>query len=126
MCSEQRRTMAIAESLWVLVAGLIVLYLVLFGITAAGRLARPADEFTYGESWLLDGARQVAHGQGLYGPADQVPMMHVAYTPGYYFVVGVLQRLVGDHGYTDGRSVSLVATLIGAGALAWSLQRMTG
>src|SRR5207302_11695 len=106
-------------------AGLLGMYLVLFALVAAGRLARAADEFTYGESWLLDGARQVAHGQGLYGPADQVPMMHVAYTPGYYVVVGVLQWLVGDHGYTVGRSVSLVATLIGAGALAWSLRRMS-
>lgn len=123
MCSERQRTAAAA--LWTLSAGLIGMYLVLFVLSAAGRLARPAEEFTYGESWLLDGARQVAQGAGLYAPADRVPMMHIAYTPLYYVVVGELQRLVGDHGYTVGRSVSLVATLVGAGALAWSLRRLT-
>src|SRR5216683_602744 len=125
MCFENRRASAIAVTLWSLVGGLIVVYLVLFAAGAAGRLARPGDEFTYGESWLLDGARRVARGEGLYAPADQIPLMHIAYTPLFYFVVGGLQRLVGDSGYTVGRVVSLVATCIGAGALAWSLRCLT-
>ncbi len=125
LCSENRRATAIAATLWALVGGLIVVYLVLFAAGAAGRLARPGDEFTYGESWLLDGARRVAGGAGLYAPADQIPLMHIAYTPLYYFVVGALQRLVGDSGYTIGRLVSLVATLAGATALAWSLKCLT-
>lgn len=112
-------------TLWVLVGGLMAMYLVLFAIGAAGRLARPADEFTYGESWLLDGARRVARGEGLYAPADQIPLMHIAYTPLYYVLVGGLQRLLGETGYTVGRVVSLVATLVGAGALAWSLKHLT-
>jgi hypothetical protein len=116
---------AVARTLWALVAGLIVMYLVLFALCAAGRLARPAEEFTYGESWLLDGARRVALGQGLYAPADQIPMMHIAYTPLYYVVVGGLQRVLGDSGYTIGRVVSLLATLGGATALAWSLKQLT-
>jgi len=125
ICCENRRASAIAVTLWALVGGLIVVYLVLFAAGAAGRLARPGDEFTYGESWLLDGARRVARGEGLYAPADQIPLMHIAYTPLFYFVVGGLQRLVGDSGYTVGRAVSLVATCIGAGALAWSLRCLT-
>jgi hypothetical protein len=107
------------------VAGLLAIYLVLFALCAAGRLARPADEFTYGESWLLDGARRVALGQGLYAPVDQIPLMHIAYTPVYYAVVGGLLRLLGDSGYTIGRVVSLVATLGGAAAMAWSLRHIT-
>jgi hypothetical protein len=104
---------------------LIAIYLVLFALCAAGRLARPLEEFTYGESWLLDGARRVARGEGLYGSVNQVPMMHIAYTPVYYAVVGGLLRLLGDSGYTIGRAVSLVATLCGAGALAWSIKCLT-
>jgi hypothetical protein len=125
ICSEGRRVSAIALTLWALVAGLLVVYLVLFAAGAAGRLARPADEFTYGESWLLDGARRVARGEGLYAPADHLPLMHIAYTPLYYVVVGGLQRLVGESGYTVGRVVSLVATCVGAGALAWSVRCLT-
>jgi hypothetical protein len=123
MCPERQRTAA--ATLWTLAAGLIGIYLLLFALGSAGRLARPAEEFTYGESWLLDGARQVARGEGLYAPADQLPMMHIAYTPLYYVVVGELQRAFGDGGYTDGRSVSLAATLGGAVVLAWSLRRLT-
>jgi hypothetical protein len=102
------------------------MYLVLFAACAASRLTQPLEELTYGESWLLDGAREVARGGGLYAPADQVPLMQIAYTPLYYVVVGGLQKLVGDNGYTLGRLVSLVATLVGATALAASLRRLTG
>jgi hypothetical protein len=112
-------------TLWALVIGLIGMYLILFVLCAAGRLARPYEEFTYGESWLLDGARMVAQGDGLYSPANQLPLMHIAYTPLYYAVVGGLQRIVGDSGYTIGRVVSLVATLGGSLALAWSLRCLT-
>jgi hypothetical protein len=107
------------------VVGLVVLYLVLFGLTAAARLARPLEELTYGESWLLDGARQVARGEGLYAPTDQLPLMQIAYMPAYYALLGLLIRVFGDSGYTLGRAVSLVATLVGAGALAWSIRRIT-
>src|SRR5207247_9824253 len=71
------------------------------------------------------GARRGAGGAGLYAPAVQIPLMHIAYTPLYYVIVGTLQRLVGDSGYTIGRVVSLVATCAGASALAWSLQCLT-
>jgi len=115
----------VAATLWALVAGIIAMYLVLFALSAAGRLARPIEEFTYGESWLLDGARRVARGEGLYSPPDQLPFMHIAYGPLYYAIVGGLQRVVGDTGYTVGRGVSLLATLIGGVALAWSMRRLT-
>jgi hypothetical protein len=112
----------LSTTLWALVGGLLAIYLALFALSAAARLVRPADEFTYGESWLLDGARQVAAGAGLYAPPDRLPIVHIAYTPGYYAVVGAATRLVGDHGYTVGRAVSLLATLSGAAALAWSVK----
>jgi hypothetical protein len=51
--------------------------------------------------------------------------MHIAYTPLYYGVVGVLQRVLGDNGYTGGRVISLVATLAGGAALGWSLKCLT-
>src|SRR5204863_7098986 len=118
------RRAAVLAALWTLVGGLIAIYLVLFAFGAADRLVRPVEEFTYGESWLLDGARQVAHGEGLYASPDQLPLMHIAYTPLYYVIVGGLLHVFGDNGYTVGRWVSLLATLIGALALVWSLRRL--
>jgi hypothetical protein len=123
---SDRRGAAVEAAVWACAGGLILIYLLLFVAGAASRLAQPLEELTYGESWLLDGARQVARGEGLYAPADQVPLMQIAYTPLYYLLVGGLQRLVGDNGYTLGRLVSLVATLVGASALAASLRRLTG
>jgi len=126
MCSERRRGTAVAAATWACVIGLIAMYLVLLVVCAVGRVTRPLEEFTYGESWLLDGAREVASGQGLYAAPDRLPLMQFAYTPLYYVVVGGLLRLFGDSGYTLGRVVSLVATLVGALALAWSVRRLTG
>jgi hypothetical protein len=122
---EHHRATRVSGGLWALATALMAMYLVLFALSAAGRLARPADEVTYGESWLLDGARDVAGGAGLYAPADRLPLMHTAYTPLYYLVVGELNRLVGDHGYTVGRAVSLLATVLGTAALACSVKRLT-
>ena len=68
----------------------------------------------------------MARGEGLYAAPDHLPLMQIAYTPLYYVVVGALQRVVGDNGYTVGRAVSLVATLGGAFALAWSVRCLTG
>jgi len=112
--------------LWALVGGLLGLYCVAFAWDALGRVARPLEELMYGESWVLDGARRVAHGEVLYPPADRLPLAQTAYTPVYYVLVGELQRLLGDAGYTTGRAVSLVASLVGAALLAWSLRRLTG
>jgi hypothetical protein len=126
MGCPRHRVAAVAAVLWTLTAGLIGMYLALFALSAAGRLARPVDEFTYGESWLLDGARRVANGDVLYAPPDQLPIMHIAYTPMYYVLVGELQRVFGDGGYTVGRVVSLAATLVGTTALMWSLRRLSG
>ncbi len=125
-CSEPRRRALVPAAIWALVAGLIGMDLVLFALTAADRLSRPLEELTYGESWLLDGARQVAGGEGLYAAPNHLPLMQIAYTPVYYVVVGELQRVSGDHGYTVGRAVSLVATLVGVAALAWSVRCVTG
>src|SRR5438105_789099 len=104
---SERRGAVVVTAVWTCAGGLIAMYLVLFVLCAANRLAQPLEELTYGESWLLDGARQVARGEGLYAAADQLPLMQIAYTPLYYTLVGGLQRLVGDHGYTLGRLVSL-------------------
>jgi hypothetical protein len=125
-CSEPRRGALLPVAIWAVVAGLIGMDLLLFALTAADRLSRPVEELTYGESWLLDGARGVAQGNGLYAAPTHLPLMQIAYTPVYYLVVGELQRAVGDHGYTVGRAVSLVATLVGMLALAWSVRCVTG
>ncbi len=125
-CAERQRHRAVVAALWTLVGGLICLYLVIFALEAAGRLVRPLEEITYGESWLLDGARQVARGEGLYAPADRLPLMQIAYTPLYYATVGGVLRVFGDSGYTAGRAVSLVATLVGAAAMVFCLARITG
>ena len=117
-CVSRAAARCLPAAIWALVAGLIGIDLVLFALTAADRLTRPLEELTYGESWLLDGARQVARGGGLYAAPDHLPLMQIAYTPLYYVLVGALVRVVGDHGYTLGRAVSLVATLVGSVALA--------
>jgi hypothetical protein len=124
--TPERRHALVVPAVWVCAAGLIAIYLVLFAVCAANRLAQPLEELTYGESWLLDGARQVARGEGLYAPADHVPLMQIAYTPIYYVAVGGLLRLFGDSGYTLGRLVSLLATLAGACALVASVRALTG
>src|SRR5579864_7635046 len=125
MCSERRHALLVS-AVWACAGGLMLMYFALFAFCAINRLAQPLEELTYGESWLLDGARQVARGEGLYAAPDSVPLMQIAYTPIYYFLVGGLQRAFGDSGYTLGRLVSLVATLLGAGALSASLRKLTG
>lgn len=124
MCSDRRGAVLLGAA-WACTAGLIGIYLLLFVVCSANRLAQPLEELTYGESWLLDGARQVARGHGLYAPADQLPLMQIAYMPLYYALVGGLQRVFGDSGYTLGRLVSLIATLAGAAALVLSVRRLT-
>jgi hypothetical protein len=125
-CSDLRRGALLSAAIWALVVGLMSMYLVLFATSAADRLTRPLEELTYGESWLLDGARQIASGEGLYSAPDHLPLMQIAYTPLYYLVVGTLERGVGDRGYVVGRAVSLVATLVGSLALVWSVRCLTG
>jgi hypothetical protein len=111
---------------WSLIAGLLGVYLLIFAASAAGRLLRPHEEFLYGESWLLDDARRIAAGESLYPPVDRLPLMHTAYTPLYYLVVGELQRVLGDSGYTLGRAVSLLGAVLAAVALAWVVRHLTG
>jgi hypothetical protein len=113
-------------ALWVLVAGILGLYVAVFVAAAAGRLLRSREEFIYGESWLLDDARRIAAGEPLYLPVDRLPLMHTAYTPVYYLIVGELQRVLGDSGYTLGRAISLVGAALATLALAWSVRQLTG
>jgi hypothetical protein len=120
------RVGTVSAVLWTLVVGLLGLYLLAFVLSAGGRLARPLDEITYGESWLLDDARRVARGEGLYTSPDQLPITHTAYMPLYAVMVGMLQRIVGDAGYAPGRAVSFLAAMVAAGALAWSGRCTTG
>src|SRR4051812_35057735 len=121
-----RAVAAASKAIWVLIGGLLGLYLVVFAASALGRVLRSHEEFVYGESWLLDDARRIATGEALYPPVDRLPLMHTAYTPIYYVLVGELQRLFGDSGYTLGRIVSLLAAALATGAIAWSVRRLTG
>ena len=119
--------MAIAASvLWILIAGILAFYLVVFVAGATGRVLRPQEEFIYGESWLLDDARRIAAGESLYPPVDRLPLMHTAYTPVYYVLVGQLQHVFGDQGYAIGRAVSLLGTALAAVAIGWTVHHLTG
>ncbi|MDQ3811291.1 MAG: hypothetical protein M3336_13470 [Chloroflexota bacterium] len=120
-----RRVQVAAAAGWALVGGLIGMYLVVFALSAFGRLTRPYEEFAYGESWLLDDARRVAAGEPLYAPVDRLPLTHTAYTPVYYVLVGHLQRVLGDTGYSLGRAVSLAGALAAAGCLSCAVRRLT-
>jgi hypothetical protein len=104
----------------------MAIYLVVFIASAAMRLARPLEEFMYGESWVLEGARRIVRGDGLYGPADRIPLMHIAYGPVHYAAVAALLRVFGDAGYTAGRALSLAATLAASLGLAWAVKTISG
>ena len=113
----------VGAAAWTVVAALIVAYLVVFGVSAAARLARPV-EFMYGEAVVLEIVRRVAQGEALYPATDHAPFLVTAYTPLYYLIVGGLQRIFGDS-YMVGRLVSLAATLGAAAALALSARLVT-
>ena len=118
---SQRR---FATVLWAAVSALILTYLAAFTLSAVIRLPRPV-EYMYGESIVLEIARRVGHGEPLYPAPDRLPLTVTAYTPLYYLLVGTLQRVFGES-YVPGRLLSLASTLGAAGALAWSIRRVSG
>jgi hypothetical protein len=111
--------------LWTATAGLMVVYLAAAGLSTFERV-RNGAEFLYGEAIVLDEVRRIGLGQPLYSAPTALPLTVTAYTPVYYFLVGWLQQLTGDHGYTVGRLVSVAAVLVSAGLLAWSVHRVAG
>jgi hypothetical protein len=115
----------LSRLLWTAVGGLMAIYLVVFALSTVVRVIQPA-EFLYGEAIVLDQARRIALGQPLYPPPFALPLTVTAYTPLYYLLVGWLQRLSGDTGYTLGRLVSVVAALGSAVLLAWSVRSVVG
>jgi hypothetical protein len=116
---------SLCSLLWTAVAGLIVVYLAAAGLGAFERV-RNAAEFLYGEAIVLDETRRISLGQPLYTAATGLPLTVTAYTPLYYLLVGWLQRLSGDMGYSVGRSVSVAAVLASAGLVVWSVRRVAG
>ena len=110
-CALTRRPLA--PVLWGACAGLMLVYLSVFGLNAAAVLQRPTEQM-YGEAVVLDEVQRLHTGAALYAPPSQLPLTVTAYTPVYYLVVASLQDRVGDRGYQVGRLLSLVATLIAA------------
>jgi hypothetical protein len=111
--------------LWTAAAGLIVVYLAAAGLSTFERVRSPV-EFLYGEAIVLDETRRIGLGQPLYPAPTALPLTVTAYTPLYYLLVGVLQRVSGEMGYGVGRLVSVAAVLASAGLLAWSVHRIAG
>lgn len=111
--------------LWTATAGLIVIYLVAAGWSIFERVHNAA-EFLYGEAIVLDETRRIGLGQPLYPTPTALPLTVTAYTPLYYLLVGWLQRLSGEMGYSVGRLVSVAAVLVSAGLLAWNVHRVAG
>ena len=110
---------------WRAVAGVSVVYLVVLVFSTSMRVSYPA-ELMYGESIVLDQARRVALQQPLYPPPVAVPLNVTAYPPLYYLLVGALQRVTDDSGYSVGRLVSVAATVGSALLLAWCVRSVSG
>ena len=120
--AESRRS---ARWLWTATAGLIVVYLAATGLSTFERV-RNGAEFLYGEAIVLDEVHRIGLGQPLYPAPTALPLTVTAYPPLYYLLVGWLQQLTGDTGYSLGRLVSVAAVLASAGLLAWSVHRVAG
>jgi hypothetical protein len=115
----------VGSLLWTAVAGLIVVYLAATVLSTFERVRNPA-EFLYGEAIVLDETHRIGLGQPLYPAPTALPLTVTAYTPLYYHLVGWLQQVSGDTGYSVGRMVSVAAVLASAGLLAWSVHRVAG
>jgi hypothetical protein len=100
------------------------MYLAVVGLSFYERVFDPT-EYMYGESIVLDETHRIAAGQPLYASPTGLPLTVTAYTPVYYVVVGVLQRLSGDTGYSVGRLVSVAAVVASALLIGWSVRRIT-
>jgi hypothetical protein len=111
--------------LWTGSAGLMVIYLAAAGFGTLERVRNTA-EFQYGEAIVLDETRRIGLGLPLYPAPTALPLTVTAYTPLYYLLVGWLQRLSGDTGYSVGRLVSVAAMLVSAALLAWSVRCVAG
>ncbi|MBV9355838.1 MAG: hypothetical protein JO023_09955 [Chloroflexi bacterium] len=111
--------------LWGATAGVVIVYAVVFVLSAAARIPSPY-ELMYGESIVLQESRRFAMGDPLYPAPTQLPLTVTAYTPLYYVLVGTLQRFFADYTYTIGRLVSLGSTLGGALCLAFAIRRAGG
>ena len=101
------------------------MYLCAAALSTLERLRNPS-EYIYGEAIVLDEVRRIGLGQPLYPAPNALPLTVTAYPPVYYLVVAGLQNLAGDTGYGPGRALSVVATLVAAGLLAWCVRRIAG
>jgi hypothetical protein len=110
---------------WTATAGLFVMYVVVVGFSFYTRIFDPT-EYVYGESIVLDETHRLAAGQPLYAPPTGLPLTVTAYPPIYYLVVGMLQQLSGETGYSVGRLVSVGATASSTLMIAWSVHRVAG
>ena len=113
-----------AALVWAAAAVLIGFYLVVVALSFYQRVFQPT-EYVYGESIVLDETHRLAEHQPLYAPPTAPPLTVTAYPPVYYLVVGLLQRLGGDTGYTPGRMLSVAATLGSVAMIVWSVHRIT-
>jgi hypothetical protein len=96
---------------------------VLLGWTAAGRLAFPYD-LEWMEGGMLLHALRVAEGQALYvtPTSDFVPFL---YPPLYHWLLGAIGAVAGVD-YLSGRAISLLGTMVGAGALVAAVRQERG
>lgn len=83
-------------------------------------------ELTFPNSVLVYHARHVQAGQPIYTDFRELPHVVAPYGPLVYLIPGYLGRITGaDEGglFKIGRSVSLLATLVSAGCVAFLLRR---
>ncbi len=113
-----------AAPIWAAAAVLIAFYVAVVALRFYQRVLEPT-EYMYGESIVLDETHRLAEGQPLYAPPTAPPLTVTAYPPVYYLVVGLLQQLRGDAGYSPGRIVSVAATFGSTAIIAWSVHRIT-
>ena len=106
-------------------AGLLLALLAAAAVAgAAAAIARPG-EIEYVEAIIYGQAARLLRGEPLYQALNGPSYTVAAYTPLYYWLAGGLQALVGP-GFGPGRSVSVIASILAAAAVARLTQRRTG
>ena len=111
-------------ALFALAALLLLSQLLVLGAYAANLLAFPFD-YDQGEGYELEAARYLSRFQLPYQDVDRHPYYGSHYPPLFHLLLTPLVWLFGP-AYWYGRLLSLLCTLLTAGAIAYAVWRETG
>ncbi len=107
------------------VAGGLLTFIALIKLAGGLALLFEPAQVEWGEALILDHAARILRGEPLYQPIGETYFSVATYTPIYYYIVAGLRGLFGIS-LAPGRAVSLVASLVTVGMIAWVAGRRTG